>query len=174
MEIPKNKLSDGASIFFKNLEKYINKPIFFYGSIQRNDYIQGKSDIDVDIFTDNEASTINKIMHYLKVPREKFKRIIWNIRNTDIVVTGYKLTYKIPKIKFPVEFSIYSEKFKDVVLPQHIGKMTIPFVASILLYILKTIYYKLNLINQQTFRYLKIKILNTSLGLTGEDLFAVI
>ena len=40
--------------FFKRLENYLDDELYFYGSVNRSDYIHGKSDIDVAIFTDNE------------------------------------------------------------------------------------------------------------------------
>ena len=60
MEKINNKLPDDVEKFFKSLSKYIEKPLYFYGSVQRSDYFPGSSDIDVDIFTDNVNSTISK------------------------------------------------------------------------------------------------------------------
>lgn len=74
MEI-NNRLTQNEKIFFDNLSNYIDKKIYFYGSIQRPDYIKGKSDIDIDIFTDNESSTIQKLCNFLnkkKVILEKY------------------------------------------------------------------------------------------------------
>ena len=60
METTKNKLPEDVQLFLNNLKQYLDKPIYFYGSIQRPDYMSG-SDLDVDIFTDNEISTIEKL-----------------------------------------------------------------------------------------------------------------
>ena len=72
MEIPANKLTSYEQIFFDDLRNYIDKPIYFYGSIQRNDYLPGKSDIDIDIFTDNEHSTIYSLCNFLNLKRSDF------------------------------------------------------------------------------------------------------
>ena len=54
-------------IFFKQLQNYLDTDIYFYGSVNRTDYVPGKSDIDVAIFTDNEYSVITKLQHFLKI-----------------------------------------------------------------------------------------------------------
>ena len=52
METTRNELSKNEKKFFEELSNYLETPILFFGSIQRSDYFPGKSDIDVDIFTD--------------------------------------------------------------------------------------------------------------------------
>ena len=51
METTKNKLTPYEKDFFDKLRNYIDKPIYFYGSIQRDDYLPQASDIDIDIFS---------------------------------------------------------------------------------------------------------------------------
>ena len=67
METTINELTPYEKDFFTNLRNYIDKPLYFYGSIQRNDYFPGKSDIDIAIFTDNETSTIFLLGNYLNL-----------------------------------------------------------------------------------------------------------
>ena len=55
--------------FFIDLQNYLDTELYFYGSVNRSDYVHGKSDIDVAIFTDNEYSTISKLQHFLHVKR---------------------------------------------------------------------------------------------------------
>ena len=66
MEEINKKLTDKQREFFNNLSIYIDKPIYFYGSIYRVDYLPGKSDIDIDIFTDNESSTIQILYNHIE------------------------------------------------------------------------------------------------------------
>ena len=54
METTKNELPYKLKRFFYKLENDLDTKLYFYGSIQRNDYVAGKSDIDVSIFTDND------------------------------------------------------------------------------------------------------------------------
>ena len=72
METTKNKLPENITIFFKNLSELLDTKLLFFGSVQRNDYFPGSSDIDVDIFTDNIPSTIYKMQHYLHIDKKKF------------------------------------------------------------------------------------------------------
>ena len=58
MEITKNELSPFEKAFFQKLSEYLNEPIYFYGSIQRDDYFPQLSDIDIDIFSYNEKDTV--------------------------------------------------------------------------------------------------------------------
>ena len=91
METTKNKLSQEETIFFQNLKSYLNTPLYFYGSIQRDDYLPKHSDIDVDIFTNDEKNAINKLESFLNVSRRDFKKTLCVIDN--IVIIGYKIKY---------------------------------------------------------------------------------
>ena len=139
METTKNDLPPNAKKFFYNLSDYLDTKFLYYGSIQRADYVPGKSDIDVDIFTDNEKSVISKLQHFLGVPKSNFKGIVWMIG--DVTVYGYKLMYKNPEEQIVAEFSIYNEKFKDAVIKEHTKKFILPVYVTILLKILKFFFY---------------------------------
>jgi len=84
----KNKLPDTTNHFLTNLSDYLQTPLYFYGSIQRYDYYHGHSDIDIDIFTPNEKSTINTLSNYLQIDKKKLikkcqknaKMIYWRIQ----------------------------------------------------------------------------------------------
>ena len=173
METTKNNLPDNVKKFFNGLSEYLNTKLLYYGSVQRYDYFPGKSDIDVDIFTDNVNSTINKMQHYLRVERKKFKKFVWVVNHNNRFTTGYKIFYKDHKGKFSAEFSIYDEKYKEDILKEHLSKTVLPFYATYLLIILKFLYYNLNLINHNYFKYLKRKILTLCIG-KPDDMFIVL
>ena len=174
METTKNKLTPQEEVFFNKLSNYLDTKLFFFGSIQRGDYLPNSSDIDVDIFTDNENSTITKMMNFLNVERTKFKKIIWKINNfNNKVVHGYKIMYKSSENNFSVEFSIYNEKNKHEILSEHNGKRIIPFYATILLIILKFLFYTLHIIPSNWYIQGKIFVLST-LIFKREDDFVVI
>lgn len=172
METPKNKLPEKAILFFNSLTNYLDTKLLFFGSIQRNDYFPGFSDIDVDIFTENEKSLVLKLQHLLNVPKEKFKKFIWKLQN-GIISHGYKVMYKDEDNNFAVEFSIYNEKFKDNVLYEHKMKTVLPWYVSCLLIILKYLYYNFNLLDKKIFNYLKRKLLSGVIGLP-DDKFIVL
>jgi len=75
METTKNKLPENYNIFFNNMSNYLDTKIYYYGSVQRQDYLYNSSDIDIDIFTENELSTIYKLIHFLDIKKNKFQNL---------------------------------------------------------------------------------------------------
>lgn len=174
METTKNKLTENEKIFFYRLSNYLDTKLYYFGSVQRSDYFQSLSDIDIDIFTDNENNTIIKLMNFLNVERKSFKRFVWTLNNhNNQLAHGYKLMYKNLENKFCVEFSIYNEKYKKQILYEHNDKQDLPFYATILLVIIKFLYYKLNIIPSDWYTNSKRFILS-KLIFKKEDHFVVI
>jgi hypothetical protein len=169
METTKNKLPDDINIFFKDLSKYLGTPLLFYGSIQRTDYFPGSSDIDVDIFTDNVSSTITKMQHFLHVKRNNFKKIVWRLSHNGEMVYGNKIMYKNEDLGFSAEFSIYDKKYKKGVLEQHLKKTILPFYATIMLFIIKKLYYDFHIFSPSIYRTLKLKVLSFGIGMPEEQ-----
>lgn len=168
METTKNKLSPYASIFFKKLENYLETKLYFYGSIQRNDYVPNKSDIDVDLFTENVESTITKIQNFLDVDKSKFKKFIYRINNNIII--GHKISIKEPEHSFRTEISIFDEKYKHLVLTEHTRKFHIPFFISIVIIILKFFYYQLGIVPVKYFKLCKDFLINNAFDKPSEFL----
>jgi predicted nucleotidyltransferase len=173
METTKNKLTDYEVHFFKSLSEYLGTKFLFFGSVQREDYFPGKSDIDVDIFTENERSTLIKMQHFLKVPKEEFKKIYWKLNSTGELVKGKKLMYKNPAKNLCIEFSIYNEKYKEGVLKEHLRKTILPFYATWMLTFIKLLYYHLEILSNSWYKYMKKKILSLGIGLP-EDAFIIL
>jgi hypothetical protein len=166
METTKNKLSPYATMFFDKLRNYLETNLYFYGSIQRNDYVPNKSDIDVDIFTENVQSTITKLQNFFEVDRYKFKKFIYKIENK--VIIGYKISIKEPQHHFRTEISIFDEKFKHLVLYEHQRKFHLPFHTSIIIIMLKFFYYQLGIIPVQYFKFIKEYLINTAFDRPSE------
>jgi len=162
METTKNNLPPNVKQFFYNLSEYLDTQMLYFGSVQRSDYVPGKSDIDVDIFTDNENSIIGKMQHFLGVSKKEFKSIVWIIN--DKPVYGYKIKYSKPDEKLEAEFSIYNEKFKDTVIKEHTRKFILPIYVTILLYILKFFYYTIPLLSTKNYGRCKRFILSRCIG----------
>jgi predicted nucleotidyltransferase len=155
METTKNTLSPYAKVFFTKLSNYLETPMYFFGSIQRSDYFPKSSDIDVDIFTDNENSTMVKMQHFLHIEKYKFKKFVYRLEKSNKMVHGYKVSYKEKEHFLFAEFSIYNEKYKDLVLEEHKRKIFLPFYISFFLVILKYFYYDFGIMPK--FIYFKIK-----------------
>ena len=159
METTKNDLTPNAKKFFHNLSEYLETKMLYYGSIQRSDYVPGKSDIDVDIFTDNEYSLMSKMQHYLHLSKSKFKKVVYIIDNKT--TNGYKVKYTNKAEQLKVEFAIYNDKFKDIIIKEHTRKFALPLYISILLCILKTFYYKIPILSKSIYINTKNRILDS-------------
>lgn len=164
-----NKLSEHAASFFNRLRDYLETPVYFYGSILRSDYVDGHSDIDTDIFTDNEGRTISQMSAFLHIPTRKFKKIIWRSRITNRLIYGHKVMYDDTENSLKVEFSIYNEKNKEEILTTHLSKSNLPTYASVILWILKTLFYHLHLISIENYRFLKNITLSRLIGIPETD-----
>ena len=155
MEITKNEMSNNAKKFFTKLTNYLDTKIYYYGSIQRYDYIPDFSDIDVAIFCDNIDSTISRLQNFLNVKKSNFKRFVHRLPRTGKVVYGQKIKYVDPDNTFTAEMAIYDEKIKEEVLMEKRTKNNIPFYISFFLYIIKFLYYKLRILPFKVFFKLK-------------------
>jgi predicted nucleotidyltransferase len=168
METTKNDMPEYAKHFFNKLSNYLDTKLYFYGSVQRNDYFPKSSDIDVDIFTCNMNSTISKLQHFFGAKKEDFKKIFYKLREKEKVVHGYKFKYKEECNNFKTELSIYDEKYKDQILTEHGSRISIPFYLSWMLITLKYFYYDLNIIPKPYFYYLKNVIIDSVDGKNAE------
>ena len=173
METIKNKLPQNTLTFFEELSEFLNTKLLFFGSVQRSDYFPGESDIDVDIFTENENQTIVKLQHFLHVSRKEFKKFVWRLNHNNTIAYGYKIFYKNKAENICVEFSIYNEKYKQGILHEHLKKTVLPFYATWMLIILKILHYNLYLLPEKPFKYLKKKVLTFGIGLP-DDQFVVL
>jgi len=173
METTNNKLTSYQNVFFNNLSNYLDTKLYFFGSVQRFDYFPNSSDIDVTIFTDNKNSTIMKLLHFLEMDRSKVREVVWNI-NHNTLIKGNKLKYKDIDHDLYLEFSIYNEKYKEIVLNDHNSKKTLPFYATFLLLILKFFYYKMKLLSKDVYIKSKRFILNILVGTKRESQFVMV
>jgi hypothetical protein len=158
MDLINKRLTQNQKIFFDNFSQYINQPLYFYGSIKRSDFIPGKSDIDVDIFTDNESSTIQLMCNFLDVKRCYVKKFVYKV-NTNIVY-GYKIKYKDEINDINVEISVYNNKYKNIILQDRNYGESLPFHIIIALYIIKIMFYNFNLISKKTYKRCKRFLMN--------------
>ena len=146
METTKNNLTPFEQDFFKKLRNYIDKPIYFYGSIQRADYFPQKSDIDIDIFSNNVSSTLYLLQNFLNVSKDSFKKSLYKMDKTNVVIPGYKSKYIDDVNNLIVEISVYEEKYKEEILKEHQSKFRVPLYVTILLVVLKILHYHLGIL----------------------------
>lgn len=146
MEYTKNKLSNYEEQFFNKLKLYIEKPIYFYGSIQRYDYFPQLSDIDIDIFSDNINDTLYRLCNFLNTKKCDFKKSFYKMDKTNKVIQGYKYKYIDNLNKLTIEMSIYDEKYKDDILKEHLSKINFPFYITCILIFLKILHYNMGIL----------------------------
>lgn len=165
METTRNELPIKLKRFLDKLSDYLDTPLYYYGSIQRIDYVAGQSDIDVAIFVDNENSVISKMCHFLHVKKNEFKRFIK--KTTGSIVNGYKIKYittetnhdnannKILNKPIECELSIYNTIFKPTLMDHYNKTNNVSIFILMLLYILKQVYYVFPIISKDMYKYLK-------------------
>jgi hypothetical protein len=151
-----NNLTQEQTNFFKRLSTYIDKPLYFYGSILRNDYFNKKSDIDVVVFTDNDKSTLSKLSSFLNVEKEHFQKFISKHYSSYKINKGRKIKYQNKIVN--AEISIIDENDKNTFLKVHSHQ--IPLYISILLILLKFLYYTLDIISKENYTFYKHKLLH--------------
>jgi hypothetical protein len=152
------KLTYNQKIFLNSFSQYIDKELYFYGSIKRSDFIPGKSDIDIDIFTDNEISTIQLTCNFLNIKRRDVKKFVYKINS--LMVYGYKAKYEDKENGIKVEFSIYNNKYKNVILIDRNNGEYLPLHIMVTLYIIKILFYNLKIISKKTYKRCKRFLMN--------------
>lgn len=173
METTKNKLIPYEEYFFNKLRYYLNTPLYFYGSIQRYDYKSQQSDIDVDIFSDNEKDIMLKLQNLLNIDRNSFTRVVYKIHKLNVVVYGYKTKYIDEKNKLTVEFAIFNTKYKNAVLFEHQSKFNLPFYLSTILIIIKFLHYDLCILPLYYYRKIKKFFINNCYDNSDSEFVAI-
>ena len=161
METTKNQLTHYERDFFDKLRNYIDKPIYFYGSIQRDDYFPQLSDIDIDIFSNNVSSTVLLLQNFLNLNNNDFKKSLYKMDKSKTVIPGYKSKYVDETNKLTVEISVYEDKYKNEILREHQSKFHLPFYITFLLIIFKFLHYNLGILPIYYYSRIKKYITNT-------------
>lgn len=147
------RFTPSQTSFFNALKSNLDDDLYFYGSIRRFDYLPGKSDIDVDLFTDNEESSIYKLCNFLNISKDEFKKVVYKI--DDSIVKGYKCKYENSAKQLTVEFSLYNHQYEALVKKQHNKANELPAILLMCLYVVKCIYYYTGLMPPEV--YVKMK-----------------
>jgi len=144
--------------FFHNLDDYLDEELYFYGSVNRPDYVHGKSDIDIAVFTDNEQSVMAKLRHFIHAPQQAFDKIVWKLQGN--MIHGYKI--KCEKyVGIKCEIAVYNNDYKPILLDDMTKYNYIPPYIAFLLFILKTIHYTFPLITSKAYAEYKRFLFNT-------------
>jgi hypothetical protein len=149
----KDKLSNDQYLYFLELQEKLDLPLFFMGSITRMDYIKGKSDLDIEIFTDNVASTKEKLNYLFNYYETQKENIIIIFKIKDVPFSGYKYTVNQAGIQF--DLTLYKKESQKTILYYRTREINVPFTISALLIIIKFLHYSLNIINNRNYYLIK-------------------
>ena len=164
MDDIKDRLTDYKYNFLSKMKEYLETEFIFYGSIKRIDYLENNSDIDIAILTDNPTSMLAKIKNFLNIKNTKIKKIYQTFNNQPSLINGYKFTYKDDEQNWGFDVVIYNEIYRDIIIKDIYYINNLSLITTIILYILKVLYYKLHLISQSTFLETKTKIFSLVLN----------
>lgn len=154
METTKNQLTSAQSSFLRRLRNFLDTPIYYFGSVQRLDYVPGYSDIDALVFTDNFSEMKYKLTSFFGQQSTDFKRIVKHMGNQLFV--GHKIFFKDLEKSIIVEVSVFQQKDKETYLKiQKELKESVPLGIMIIMYIIKLLYYRLRIIPQSAYREMK-------------------
>lgn len=155
LEEVKDKLSKNQYNYFLQLKEQIDLPLYFLGSITRCDYIKGKSDLDIEVFTDNFDSTLLKMEYFFDYYQKKTKRrfIVFEINN--IPISGYKYYFEDAQKDVSFDFTLYNVASKNIVLHHRSIQQNMPYIFSLFLLVIKILHYYLNIISSGTYSYIK-------------------
>lgn len=160
METPKHPLTSEQSRFFSKLRSFLPEKLYFYGSILRDDFLPGLSDIDVLYFTkDDLKTTIQNAYRYLQQDTRATKiqmlHFLYHSSGTKQVISGYKLKYTNVSDGIIAEITAYDDKFKEMILDEQLRKAHIPFYIVWTMLLLKILAYKYRVLPEDTFRWIK-------------------
>lgn len=155
MEEIKYRLTEQNYHFLKKFQEYIGSELIFFGSIKRCDFLQKYSDIDIAIISDNVENTLVKLKNFLNMDNQKIRKIFQKFPNTNNIVHGYKTNYNDINNDLSLEIILYDEKYRTQVINSVNDINNFPFYITYILFIIKILYYKLNMISDKLFKYIK-------------------
>ena len=100
---------------------------------------------------------------------EELKKQVWllgeKIENMDSSIwrkdiCGHKIKFEDPENSLKVEFSIYDEKFKELILIEHNRKQHLPFYVTFFLVIIKYLYYIFCILPKDAYNFCKNFLMN--------------
>ena len=150
--IPKNKLSHSTQKTIHGL----------------TDYVDGESDVDILVFSDNIDSTLSQICQYLRVDRDDVKKTIWHLNQAHLI-HGYKLQYSDANKHVNIEISVFNERNQKEIIDDHLSVLSLPAYILYLLYIVKFLHYRLHLISKPMYNILKRFIMGEMMGRYDEN-----
>ena len=155
MEDIKERLTEQNYIFLKKFQEYIGNELILFGSIKRFDFLQKYSDIDIAIISDNIQNTLVRLKNFLNIDKTKIRKLFQKLPNTNNIIHGYKINYDNIDNNLSLEIILYDEKYRQQIINSVNNSNSIPFYITYILLIIKLLHYKLNIISNESLKYIK-------------------
>jgi len=145
-----------------SISKYVNSPIYFYGSCIRDDFVKRASDVDSIIFTENIDKTTSLIEEKIKtmtngITSYKVIKLLMDTYGTGKDVTSEYLFRIHLTTLYNIDLIVCDMKYKNRRLMHDYyvsSKINSNPIFPTLLYITKVLYYY-GFINYDTYMYVK-------------------
>lgn len=163
----KSRLNQKQILFVENLQDLIQTKIYFYGSIERKDYFNGKSDIDADIFPANVQSTLFKLRQIGNIPNNQVNYIKWSLFMPELHKFQC-IKVKVINNQVSLEINIYNQNKRNEVL--NARKYQLQQFTPTLQYILmvfKKMHYEYGIISIDLLMQIKIFLYNNIAKMTA-------
>jgi predicted nucleotidyltransferase len=153
LEKIKDKLTREQYLFFCELQELLDVPLYFLGSIARSDFVKNKSDIDVEVFSDNITSIKMKILSIFNLNKNFTNYLVRTINNVPFSCIKYYL--KDIKCNTAFDFSINPKCNQNIVLQYRYKQTNLPYLIINFFNIIKFLHHQIGIID--TTMYIELK-----------------
>ena len=138
----------------------LREKLYFYGSILRDDFLPGISDVDILYFSkENLKKTVDELYRFLLQDTNKTRlqklHFLYHSTETKKVISGYKIKYTSIDSGVVIEISFYEFPYKEMIIKEQLRKADIPFYVVYSMLILKVLAYKYRILPENLFRWIK-------------------
>ena len=169
METPKHPLTIQQSSFCKTPFLFTRKNLL-YGSILRDDFLPGISDIDLLYFSkENLQTAVHKLYRLLlqdsNATRIQMLHFLYHSSETKKVISGYKIKYTNVDNGIIIEMSMYDDENKELIIQEQLQKAPHSLFYSLCYAYFKILAYKYRVLPEDTFRWIKDNLFITMSGI---------
>ncbi len=160
METPKHSLTNQQSKLLSKIRTVLPEKLYFYGSILRDDFLPGISDVDILYFSkENLKKTVDELYRFLLQDTNKTRlqklHFLYHSTETKKVISGYKIKYTSIDSGVVIEISFYEFPYKEMIIKEQLRKADIPFYVVYSMLILKVLAYRYRILPENLFRWIK-------------------
>jgi hypothetical protein len=148
----RDKAPGSLQSFFMNAWSSFTAPLYVYGSVVRGDYVPGRSDVDLCLFTDAEDLAVLEACHWFGIARDAFHDVVWKLNG--VLIYGQKAKF-VGEGDVRGEIAIYDSVFRGAVLQECRRGFGLSWPVQWMLMLLKIVYYYTPLLPHGAYKRLK-------------------